>query len=410
MRQITERHGVMNVFWIFALLLLPLMGVSYVAWHVWVLLPLSGVWRTVVVGLGFLLFSTLFLDFSGQLDRFPMPVARVLYNIGTSSLMVMLYLVMLFLVMDVGRLFRLVPRNLLYDNWLTAACFFVLLFSVFLYGRIRYDRKVRVPLELRSEKPLPREYRVVMASDLHLGYHNGRKELARWVDMMNAEHPDFILIAGDIIDISVRPLLAENMAAEFHRLEAPVYVCLGNHEYYADREAKRRVGKTALDFYKAAGICLLRDEEVMIDSSLVIIGRDDRMNHRRKLLAQLLHAPEGESPKAPPILGRAKRRPTAVRLRGRDMGRGAYTILLDHQPHDLAEAEMAGIDFQLSGHTHRGQVWPISWITDRMYECSWGSHRRGHTQYYVSSGLGIWGGRFRIGTQSEYIVATISNQ
>ena len=70
-------------------------------------------------------------------------------------------------------------------------------------------------------------------------------------------------------------------------------------------------------------------------------------------------------------------------------------------------AEKAGVDFQLSGHTHRGQVWPISWITDALYECSWGEHQRGATRYYVSSGIGLWGGKFRIGTQSEYVVATL---
>ena len=68
------------------------------------------------------------------------------------------------------------------------------------------------------------------------------------------------------------------------------------------------------------------------------------------------------------------------------------------------------IDFQLSGHTHRGQVWPISWITDAIYECSWGIHQRGNTHYYISSGLGIWGGKFRIGTQSEYVVTTLRNE
>jgi predicted MPP superfamily phosphohydrolase len=86
-----------------------------------------------------------------------------------------------------------------------------------------------------------------------------------------------------------------------------------------------------------------------------------------------------------------------------------YSIVLDHQPYNLDRAETAGIDFQLSGHTHRGQVWPISWITDHIYECSWGSHQRGNTQFYISSGLGIWGGKFRIGTQSEYVVATLTS-
>ena len=228
-----------------------------------------------------------------------------------------------------------------------------------------------MPLELKSTKPLPKDYKVVMASDLHLGYHNPRKELARWVDMINAENPDFILIAGDIIDGSMRPLLEERMAEEFHRLQAPVYACLGNHEFYAGHpEAKQ--------FYKDAGIHLLIDNGVVIDSCIVIIGRDDRTNMRRKPIKDLMN--------------------------GVPVG---YTIVLDHQPYNLDRAEAAGVDFQLSGHTHRGQVWPISWITDRIYECSWGSYQRGNTQFYISSGIGIWGGKFRIGTQSEFVVATL---
>jgi predicted MPP superfamily phosphohydrolase len=87
-----------------------------------------------------------------------------------------------------------------------------------------------------------------------------------------------------------------------------------------------------------------------------------------------------------------------------------FTILMDHQPYKLEEAEQAGIDFQLSGHTHHGQVWPISWITDAIYECAFGQHQRGNTHYYVSSGIGIWGGKYRIGTCSEYVVATIRQQ
>ena len=81
--------------------------------------------------------------------------------------------------------------------------------------------------------------------------------------------------------------------------------------------------------------------------------------------------------------------------------------MLDHQPYQLEEAEQAGIDFQFSGHTHRGQVWPVSWLTDAIFEKSWGRHVRGKTQYYVSSGLGIWGAKIRIGTRSEYLVLQV---
>ena len=355
----------MLVFWV-----LPLFALVYVAWHMWTILPLAAIWKTLVIVVGVSCFLMLFLSVARKFDSLPLPLAQLSYEIGTSSIIVLLYLVILFLVLDLGRLVHLVPQSLLYHNWYASAGIFVLLFGIFLYGNSHYYNKVRVPLVLKSSKPLPKAYKVVMASDLHLGYHNPRKELALWVDMINAEHPDFILIAGDIIDGSMRPLLEERMAEEFHRLQAPVYACLGNHEFYAGQpEAKQ--------FYRDAGIHLLIDDCAVIDGSIVIIGRDDRTNMRRKPVKDLIDKKE------------------------------LYSIVLDHQPYNLDRTEAAGVDFQLSGHTHRGQVWPISWITDHIYECSWGSHRRGNTQYYISSGIGIWGGKFRIGTQSEYVVATL---
>ena len=355
----------MLVFWV-----LPLFALVYVAWHMWTILPLAAIWKTLVIVVGVSCFLMLFLSVARKFDSLPLPLAQLSYEIGTSSIIVLLYLVILFLVLDLGRLVHLVPQSLLYHNWYASAGIFVLLFGIFLYGNFHYYNKVRVPLVLKSSKPLPKAYKVVMASDLHLGYHNPRKELARWVDMINAEHPDFILIAGDIIDGSMRPLLEERMAEEFHRLQAPVYACLGNHEFYAGQpEAKQ--------FYRDAGIHLLIDDSAVIDGSIVIIGRDDRTNMRRKPVKDLIDKKE------------------------------LYSIVLDHQPYNLDRTEAAGVDFQLSGHTHRGQVWPISWITDHLYECSWGIHRRGNTQYYISSGIGIWGGKFRIGTQSEYVVATL---
>ena len=334
-----------------------------------------------VIAAGVFCIVLLFLHFRRSFEHLPLPVAQAAYEIGTSSLFVILYLVVVFLVFDLGRLFRLVPKTVVCHNGYTSLIVFILLFGLFLYGNIHYKNKVRVPLELKSSKSLTRTYKVVMASDLHLGYHNTRKELARWVDMINEEKPDFILIAGDIIDGSIRPLMEERMAEEFHRLKAPVYACLGNHEYFSGEPQARQ-------FYQDAGIRLLIDEAAVVDSSIVIIGRDDRTNRNRMSVRELM----------------------ADSVQLTTMCRQSpYIIVLDHQPYHLEHSEAAGVDFQLSGHTHRGQVWPISWITDAVYECSWGTYHRGHTQYYVSSGLGIWGGKFRIGTQSEYVVATISN-
>ena len=341
----------------------------YVVWHVWRLAPLPAWGKWTLAALMIACFAMEFVAFMPIMGRLPLAVASAVYNVGNKTLIVMLYLLLAFLLLDLGRLLHLLPRNLLCDNVPVTVVLTLLIASLCIYGSIHYRHKQRVELALDSGGRLEQPLRVVMASDLHVGYHNRRAEVERWVRLINAERPDVVLFAGDIVDFSMRPLLEEDVAAAFRGIEAPVYACLGNHEYFAG-------GQEVLQFYRDAGINLLRDSVVTF-RGLTLIGLDDRSNPTRKALATL----------AP-----------------RD---GAYTIVMDHQPYHLDEAERCGIDFQLSGHTHDGQVWPLSWLVRSMYECAWGSHRRGKTNYYVTSGLGIWGATYRIGTQSEYVVATI---
>ena len=351
--------------------LLALAGLCYTLWRIWIILPFGTVWKGTVVGICLASFLAIFLNFMPFLGDVPLWLSSAVYEIGTSSIFILLYLVMAFAILDLGRLVHLVPKAWLVRNGRTSLCIFIAITGIFLCGNIHYKHKVRQPLELTTPKHLDRDLKIVMISDLHLGYHNRRAVFAKWVDAINAEKPDLVLIAGDIVDINVRPLIRENAAEEFHRIEVPIYACLGNHEYYSGIN-------NALSFYEKAGINLLRDSVANV-CSIRIIGRDDRTNLKRKSLDNLMSE-------------------TADSL---------YTILLDHQPYHLEDAENHGIDFQFSGHTHRGQIWPASWITDILYEDSWGEHQRGTTRYYVTSGIGIWGGKFRIGTRSEYVVATL---
>ncbi|MBR1546099.1 MAG: metallophosphoesterase [Prevotella sp.] len=364
----------MRTMWMMIFMALPILALSYISWHVWCLLPLPTVWKIIVVMAIVASFLLLFLNLSRSIDGMPMPLATAMYETGTSSLMILLYLVMLFLVLDLGRLVRLFPRTLLYNNWATAGGIVALMAIIFTYGYLHYKHKYREDIKLTTEKAMAKPLRLVMMSDLHLGYHNRREELRRWVDMINEEHADAILIAGDIIDMSMRPLKEEKMYEEFLRLNAPVYACLGNHEYYSGEP-------DAQQFYQQAGIHLLQDSCATV-GDLCIVGRDDRTNLHRMTLADIMKQADHTK----------------------------FTILLDHQPYHLEQAERQKIDFQFSGHTHHGQVWPISWITEAIYECAFGAHQRSNTQYYVSSGIGIWGGKFRIGTRSEYVVATISQK
>jgi hypothetical protein len=342
---------------------------GYVAWHLGRITPGGQVPKLVVAGL-FLLwmvvaFSSMFLR-----NRLPYPAVVALYEVGMPWLIAFAYLLIAFFLADIAVLCKLLPKACLNGSLPGLLSIVGIVAAVMIAGGLHYKHKYREQLTIQTEKPLEQQQiKVVLASDLHIGYSNRKAELAHWIDMINAEQPDLVLFGGDIVDIQTKPLLEKNYAEEFHRLQAPAYAVLGNHEYIAGEEDSEQ-------FLSDAGITLLKNS-VAHFKGIDIIGRDDRSNPCRLALWEFADSLSG------------------------------FTLLLDHQPSHLEDAQEAGIDFQFSGHTHRGQTWPISWITDAIFEKSWGPYRRGNTQYYISSGLGIWGPKIRIGTRSEYLVLQI---
>lgn len=355
---------------ILIILLVFLGTVAYVSWHLWRLTPGTWVVKAAVTGL-FLLWMA--AAFSSMMLRKSASIGTItaLYEIGHPWMIAHLYLLIAFIIADLGVLLRLIPKEWLSANGYTLAGILSAVALVLILGGIHYKHKYREELTIKTEKPLERPLTVVLASDLHLGYSNRKAELSRWVDLINAEDPDLVLFGGDIVDIQLRPIIEGNYAEEFARIKAPIYTVLGNHEYIGN-ELEAEV------FFSGAGITLLRDSVARL-GDITIIGRDDMSNPGRKSVQELADSLSG------------------------------FTILLDHQPHHLEEAEQAGVDFQFSGHTHRGQVWPLSWMTDAIFEKSWGNYQRGNTHYYISSGLGIWGPKIRIGTRSEYLVLHIES-
>ncbi|MBQ9712348.1 MAG: metallophosphoesterase [Bacteroidales bacterium] len=345
----------------------------YVVLRLWQILPNVLFLRIVAVVLYVGCMVGMFSAFGGTLDKLPLGAASVCYELFNTWLIFFLYILLAFILVDILRAVHVFPDSLAKDSLWGSLMVVGGVAVLLLAGNIHYRHKVRETVEMVSpkvEKPL----RILLASDLHLGYHNRKDELSRWVDIINSEKPDLVLIGGDIIDMSARPLVEGNYSEEMRRIEAPVYAVLGNHEYYSG-------DKFAEEFFASSGIHLLRDEVASL-MGIEVIGRDDRTNRNRLPLDSLMK-------KADPSL---------------------FTIVLDHQPSDLSEAEKAGVDFQFSGHTHRGQVWPISWITDMIFEDSWGPYSKGNTRYYVSSGLGIWGAKIRIGTRSEYLVVELKGE
>lgn len=356
-------------------LVMMVVGVGYSGCSLWRIVPEAwGWWRLLPLGLWVLPLGLMMIQMS--LHLIPEWAESFVYRMWTSWLMIMLYVVMLFTLLHLSAWLLPALRPWLRDSLGGSLVIVAVLTTLFVYANAKYHAKERVALEVKIAKPLERSLRLVALSDLHLGHTIGRQELAKWVEMINAEQPDLILIAGDLIDGDVRPLVRDSVYDELNNLQARlgVYASLGNHEYI-DGESDRRT------FLSRTNIRLLRDEVELVDGAVYIVGRDDRSNPHRKALNELVAGLDASKP----------------------------IILLDHQPYHLEQAEQAGVDLQFSGHTHAGQVFPINLVVRRMYEKAHGYHRRGQTHYYISSGLGIWGGKFRIGTQSEYVVLDLSS-
>ena len=336
-------------------------------WHI-LPLPSWGKWAfTVLYVLSFLVIFPHFI----WGDRMSLSLATATYELGTSWMIFFLYALILFAILYLGKVFRIVPGTFLKDSLPGSCTVLGIIAFLLICGNLHYRHKHREVIDICTEKYLERPLTLVLASDLHVGYCNRRAELSRWVDLINAENPDIVLFAGDIVDGALRPVREGRYEEEFRRLEQEVYACLGNHEYISGSNGSEK-------FYADAGITLLKDSSVC-SQGIRITGRDDRANPSRKALEDIAPADS------------------------------LFTILLDHQPSHLEEAEAAGVDFQFSGHTHHGQVWPLNWITDAIFEKAFGHYQKGNTRYYISSGLGLWGGKFRIGTRSEYIVLRLHN-
>lgn len=211
---------------------------------------------------------------------------------------------------------------------------------------------------------------IVMASDIHLSSIIGRSRIDHLVEKINSLSPDVVLLPGDILDGDLNPVIDQNLGESLRRIKAPlgVYAVTGNHEFYGGIER-------ACEYITEHGVKMLRDTMVFLDSSFYIVGREDREVRKRKTLSELMENADKKFP----------------------------VILMDHQPFHLEEAEANGIDLQLSGHTHHGQMWPNNYITDMVYELDYGYLVKGSTHIYVSSGVGTWGPPIRIAADPEIV-------
>ncbi len=305
-------------------------------------------------------------------------------RIGSFYLVVMFYSFCLVLVIDILRLgnafFSFFPKAITaHPEKAGLITFYVVLglvFAIVVGGAVNAVRPQVRTLDIAVAKPAGglSELKIVMASDFHLGTTNRNAWLEKVVAKINGLKPDIVFLPGDTVDMYVPRAGVMQMIATLRKLSAPlgVFSVTGNHEYYGGL-------KKNLEYLAQAGVRVLQDEALRIHDDFYLIGRKDRtalsFKEERKTLPEILST----------------------------VDTGLPLILLDHQPYRLAEAKEAGIDVQLSGHTHAGQLFPLNLINKKVWEQYWGYLRKGKTQYYVSCGVGTWGPPVRTGSRPEII-------
>ncbi|RPK91764.1 putative metallophosphoesterase [Streptomyces sp. ADI98-12] len=243
------------------------------------------------------------------------------------------------------------------------------------YGVLRGPRLKHVTVPLATLPRAAHGYRIAVVSDVHLGPILGRGHTQRIVDTINSAQPDLVAVVGDLVDGTVAELghAAEPLAQL--RARDGSYFVTGNHEYFSG-------AAQWVDHVRELGLRPLENARVE-KAGFDLAGVNDVA---------------GES------YGQG---PDFVRALG-DRDRSRASVLLAHQPIVIDEAVEHGVDLQLSGHTHGGQLWPGNLVAGLANPTVEGLERYGDTQLYVSRGAGAWGPPVRVGAPSDITIVQLA--
>jgi uncharacterized protein len=307
---------------------------------------------------------------------------RYLVILGYYCLPYLLYFTLLAVTIDIvitlARALKLLSKERISSHGFRAirlGCCLVIPALIVFAGALNNNR-LRVKefsIELLQKSSTIKELKIVFASDFHLGQITNDRLLDRFVDKVNALHPDIILIGGDILEGHGNEKTGR-FEAQFRRLKSKygVYAAPGNHESH---------GSSPNGFFVNSGIHLLEDELINIENAFYLVGRKDGRSSNRKNIEDLLKAAPDDLP----------------------------VILLDHRPADLESISRSRVDLQLSGHTHNGQLFPVNlFVMPYEYELPWGLMVKHDTHFIVSSGVQAWGPPVKTSGDSEILFVKVT--
>jgi predicted MPP superfamily phosphohydrolase len=334
----------------------------------------------------FFVVATIFIFAKFLESRHSSLITDILNVMGGFWLAFMFYTFMFFVLNDIILLILRIPGIVRPDNiqvfrkW---SLFVILgLTSLFIIGGfinalIPVTREYNITIN-KSAGPV-KNLKIAAVSDIHLGSIIRKRSMVKLSEIIHKMKPDLILLLGDIVDGEIGPVLRDDLLEYFTYPKSTdgLYAITGNHEFIGG-------ASRTIPYIESKGIRLLKDEMVVLEGGIQLIGRIDRDSFR---------------------FYRKERMPLGELMKLADTTRPI--ILLDHQPFHLDEPAKYGVDLQLSGHTHNGQMWPLNYITALVYELSYGYLKKLNTNFIVSSGYGLWGTRVRSGSRSEILQINI---
>jgi predicted MPP superfamily phosphohydrolase len=324
--------------------------------------------------------ATPFTSFLAHIDN----AARIrsLLNFGYYGAAYLFYLFFIFIFYDMllaaNRFLAMIPSHVMRSRSFQNISLCILMtvpIVVVIIGRENYSHlrineyRIAVP-----KKPAKIEHiKIAVASDFHLGELSNERFLRDFVDKLNAQKPDLVLLPGDIVEGGNRHAETGEFERQFERIESTygVYASLGNHEYHGT--------PGNLDFFRRAKITVLQDAVMRVGDAFYLVGRNDNHINNRKSMQELLSYISVNLP----------------------------IIVIDHRPSGYDGVSRSPVDIEVSGHTHNGQIFPFNYMISYLYDLSWGYKKIRNTHFFVTCGIQGWGPHVRTAGASEIMIINV---
>lgn len=335
----------------------------------------------------------------------PNNLGRVFKLIGNYWLGVFLYIVLTVLIADAIRLVikktKKIPEQYIKSKRTFviagAICIFII-GGISIYGAInaRIIHTTKYEITVNKKVKNIKDLKIALVADLHMGYNIGTHHIKKMVKKINKQNPDIVVIAGDIFDNEYESLdNPEQIIKTLRQLKSTygTYAVYGNHDisekilagFTFSKKGDKKESDIRMDeLLEDANITLLRDEEVLIDDSFYLYGRPDYRRPGRGITVR----------KTPQEITE-------------NLDQKKPIIVIDHEPNELQELADAGVDIDLSGHTHDGQLFPANLTNALMWENPYGYLQKDDMHSIVTSGVGLFGPNMRVGTIAEVVIVDV---